>query len=101
MREVPLMKSTAWQIRTEDTTHTVTYTLALLSGRMTVTVDGDTFVLSAGFLSLRAARREPFRLVSPDGEPEQAILVVDKKGRPALLFRAREVAPTEVCRPVG
>ncbi len=86
------MKQTTWRIANEDgTTHTVTYALSRLTGRMTVTVNGDAFTLSAGFLSLKAARREPFRLVGMDGEAEQAILVVDKKGRATLLFRAQTV----------
>ncbi len=86
------MKQTTWRIPNEDgTTHTVTYALSRLTGRMTVTVNGDAFTLSAGFLSLKAARREPFRLVGMDGEAEQAILVVDKKGRATLLFRAQTV----------
>ena len=58
----------------------------------TVTLDEDEYVLSAGFLSLKAARREPFRIVDEDGEAEQAILAVDKKGRASLIFRAKEVA---------
>ena len=40
-------------------------------------------------------RREPFRVVDADGEAEQAILVVDKKGRAKLIFRAKEVAPEQ------
>ena len=63
--------------------------------KQTVTLDGDEFILSAGFLSLKAARREPFRIVDEEGEAEQAILVVDQKGRASLLFRAKEVAPEQ------
>lgn len=85
------MKTTVWRIQTEDTTHTVAYALHKLTGRMTVTVDGDEFTLSAGLLSLKAARREPFRLVGADGEAEQAVLAVDRKGRASLIFRAKEV----------
>ena len=86
-----MAKTTVWRIHAEDTEHTVTYSLVRLTGRMTVSVDGDEFVLSAGFLSCKAARREPFRLVGADGEAEQAILVVDKKGRASLIFRAKAV----------
>ena len=82
-----------WRIPVDAPTHTVTYSLNKLTGKMTVTLDGDEFALSAGFLSLKAARREPFRIVDADGEAEQAILVVDKKGRAKLIFRAKEVAP--------
>ena len=90
-----MAKLTVWRIRTEDAVHIVTYTLHKLTGRMTVTLDGEAFDLSTGPLALGAARREPFRIVSPDGEAEQAILAVDKRGNPTLLFRAEEV-PGEV-----
>ena len=86
-----MAKTVTWRIPTEAPTHTVTYSLNKFTGRMTVSLDGDEFTLSAGFLSLRAARREPFRIVDEEGEAEQAILVVDKKGRASLLFRAKEV----------
>ena len=86
-----MAKTTVWRIRTEDTEHTVTYSLQKLTGRMRISVDGDEFVLPAGFLSCKAARREPFRLVGADGEAEQAILTVDQKGKPSLLFRAQTV----------
>ncbi len=86
------MKQTTWCIENGDgTSHTVTYALSRFTGRTTVTVNGDAFTLSAGFLSMKAARREPFRLVGLDGDAEQAILVVDKRGRPTLLFRGEEV----------
>ena len=90
-----MAKITTWRIATEDgdaAAHTITYSLNKFTGRMIVTLDGDEFVLSAGFLSLKAARREPFRIVDADGEAEQAILVVDKKGKASLIFRAKEVA---------
>ena len=86
-----MAKTVTWRIPTEAPTHTVTYSLNKFTGRMTVSLDGDEFTLSAGFLSLKAARREPFRIVDEEGEAEQAILVVDKKGRASLLFRAKEV----------
>ena len=86
---------TIWRIPTEDAEHIVTYSLNRFTGRTTVTLDGEPFTLTAGPLSLRAARREPFRIVDADGEAEQAILVVDKQGVPSLLFRAREV-PAEI-----
>ena len=91
-----MAKITVWRIRTEDATHTVTYALKPFSGRMTVTLNGEAFELSAGPLSLRAARREPFRIVSPDGEAEQAVLAVDGRGRPTLLFRGGVVPPEKM-----
>ena len=86
---------TTWRIPAEAPTHTVTYSLNKFTGKMTVTLDEDEYVLSAGFLSLKAARREPFRIVDEDGEAEQAILAVDKKGRASLIFRAKEVLPEQ------
>ena len=90
-----MAKTTTWRIATEACEHTITYSLNKFSGRMTVTLDGDEFALSAGFLSMKAARREPFRIVDEEGEAEQAVLVVDKKGRASLLFRAKEVQPEQ------
>lgn len=87
-----MAKTTTWRIPTEGGEHIITYSLKKLTGRMTVTLDGDEFILPAGFLSLKAARREPFRIVDGDGEAEQAVLMVDKKGKATLLFRAKEVA---------
>ena len=86
-----MAKTTTWRIPAEGSEHIITYSLHKFSGRMTVTLDGDAFTLSAGFLSLKAARREPFRIVDADGEAEQAVLVVDKKGRASLIFRTKEV----------
>ena len=88
-----MAKTTVWRIPAEEPVHTVTYSLNKFTGKMTVILDGDEFTLSAGFLSLKAARREPFRIMDEDGEAEQAILVVDKKGRASLIFRAQEVMP--------
>ena len=90
-----MAKTITWRIPVDAPTHTVTYSRNKFTGKMTVTLDGDEFALSAGFLSLKAARREPFRIVDEEGEAEQAILVVDKKGRASLLFRAKGVAPKQ------
>ncbi len=90
------MKPTVWYLQTDQVTHTVTYTLSRLRGRMTVTVDDDRFTLPAGLFGLSSARREPFRVVDAAGEAEQAVLAVDKHGRATLLFRAKAVPPTEV-----
>ena len=88
-----MAKITTWKITTETAEHTVTYSLNKFTGKMTVSLDGEVFDLSAGFLSLKAARREPFRIVDGDGEAEQAVLTVDKKGRASLLFRAKIIEP--------
>ena len=87
-----MAKIITWRIPVDAPTHTVTYSLNKFTGKMIITRDGDEFVLPAGFLSLKAARREPFRIVDEEGEAEQAILVVDRKGRASLIFRAKEVA---------
>ena len=77
-----------WQIETEDGTHTVSYRLARLRGRMYVTVDGDEFELPAGLFGLGAARHEMFRI----GD-EGAELVVTRGGKVSVLYRGREVPP--------
>ncbi len=82
------MKQMTWSIRTEEATHRVTYAFSRLKGKVTVTIDGDSFDLPAGFLGIHPARREIFRL----GD-EQAVLVVDGKGNASLLFRAAVVEP--------
>ena len=80
------MKQKNWSVIVDDISHTVNYTFARWKGRITVTIDGESFDLPAGFLGLKAARREIFRL----GD-EQAILAVDKKGEAELIFRGESV----------
>ena len=80
------MKRKTWSVAVDDTTHIVDYTFARLKGKVTVTIDGDSFDLPAGFLGLKVARREIFRL----GD-EQAVLVVNKKGEAELIFRGENV----------
>ncbi len=80
------MKQKTWSVAVDDTTHTVAYTFARMKGRITVTIDGESFDLPAGFLGLKVARREIFRL----GD-EQAILAVNKKGEAELVFRGESV----------
>ena len=84
------MKVVTWHIQTEEETHVVSYTFARLKGKITVVIDGESFDLPAGFLGLRAAKRELFRL----GD-EQAVLVVNKKGNAQLLFQGEQVQPSE------
>ncbi len=88
------MIRTTWHIRNEDAEHTITYTLARLTGRMTVTIDGEAYRLSAGPFCLRAKARHPFRLLDKDGEPEQAVLDIASGGRAALYYRSALVEPT-------
>ncbi len=80
------MKQKNWSVSVDDTTHTVAYAFAPIKGKITVAIDGESFDLPAGFLGLKAARREIFRL----GD-EQAILAVDKKGNAELIFRGKNV----------
>ena len=82
------MKRMTWNVHTEEENHRVDYAFSRLKGKITVTIDGDVFDLPAGFLGLHPARRDIFRL----GD-EQAVLVVDGKGRAKLLFRAAELTP--------
>lgn len=71
-----------------EQTYRITYTFSRLRGRMTVSIDGETFSLPAGFLGCKAARREIFRL----GD-EQAILSVDGAGKPSLLVHGETMPP--------
>ena len=75
-----MAKIITWRIPADAPTHTVTYSLNKFTGKMTVTLDGDEFVLSAGFLSLKAARREPFRIVDEEGRPSRPFWWWIRKG---------------------
>ena len=66
--------------------HEIAYAWSRLKGRMTVTIDGDSFDVPCGLLGCRTRRREPFRL----GD-EQAILVVDERGRAQLIVDGETV----------
>lgn len=78
------MRKQHWKITAEETVCDIAYSFSRLGG-MTVSIDGEAFKLPAGFLGLRAAKREIFRV----GD-EQAILAVDGRGRAKLLFRGEE-----------
>jgi hypothetical protein len=69
-------------------THRVSYAFSRLRGCITVSIDGDSFALPAGFLGLRAARRERFRLGA-----EQAVLAVDRGGHASLILRGDTLPP--------
>lgn len=90
------MKKYVWVAAIADTSepmekHTVSCVFRRLTGRITVTIDGEDFRLPAGFLGLGAAKREIFRL----GD-EQAVLAVEKSGRAQLIFRGETVEPETV-----
>ena len=82
------MKRVVWRVCAEEENHVVSYAFVRLKGKITVTIDGESFDLPAGFLGLGAAKREIFRL----GD-EQAVLAVDKKGDAQLLFQGAAVPP--------
>ena len=87
-----MAKTTVWRIPAEEPVHTVTYSLNKFTGKMTVTLDGDEFILSAGFLSLKAARREPFRIMDEEGDdsPSQIVdVAVGSGGIYSLLDKNR------------
>lgn len=96
-----MSQSTAWRVTTdamscltdehtlpEREEHEITYRFSRLKGRITVSIDGDSFDLPAGPLGMKAARREIFRL----GD-EQAVLAVDRMGHAQLIVGGRTVAP--------
>ncbi|MBQ9162711.1 MAG: hypothetical protein IJX74_05485 [Clostridia bacterium] len=78
------MKKQHWKIDVDGTVCDITYGFSRFGG-ITVGIDGEQFKLPAGFLGLGAARREIFRV----GD-EQAVLVVDRRGKAKLLFRSEE-----------
>ena len=83
------MQTAHWHIHTEEKEFCVSYAFSRIKGIMTINIDGEDFELPAGFLGTRAARREIFRI----GD-EQAVLVVDKKGKAELMFRGETVVPS-------
>jgi hypothetical protein len=78
------MRKQHWKINADEAVCDITYSFSRFGG-MTVGIDGENFKLPTGFLGLKAAKREIFRV----GD-EQAILVVDRKGKAKLLFRGEE-----------
>ena len=82
-----MSRQQAWDVILEDEKHEVTYEFLRSKGRMTVSIDGESFDIPCGWLGCKAARREPFRL----GD-EQAVLTVDKHGRATLIVDGEAVA---------
>ena len=75
-----------WQVTVDEENHEVAYAFSRVKGRMTVTIDGESFDIPCGLFGCKAKRREPFRL----GD-YQAILVVDSHGRAALIVDGETV----------
>ena len=75
-----MSRKQVWKVTVDSEEHTVESVFARAKGRMTVTIDGDSFDIPCGFLGCKVARREPFRL----GD-YQAILAVDRHGRATLI----------------
>ncbi|MBQ8140196.1 MAG: hypothetical protein IJ038_00685 [Clostridia bacterium] len=65
-----------WNIKLDDGEHKVSLLYSMLTGKAVVTIDGDKFDISTGFLKLRGTN-QVFKL----GE-EAAILDFPKRGEP-------------------
>ena len=75
-----------WSITEEEQTHQVAYTCRPLVGKMTVTIDKESFTLKSKFLFYGIARREAFRV----GDT-QALLAVGRSGRAQVLIKGKPV----------
>ena len=73
-----MAKKIDWNIKLEESEHTVSLTYSMLTGKAIVTIDGDEFDISVGFLKLRGTS-QAFRV----GE-EMALLDFPKKGAPEV-----------------
>lgn len=75
-----MAKKLTWDIKTEETEHKVELVYSMLSGKAIVTIDGDEFDISVGFMKLRGTN-QVFKL----GE-DAAILDFPKKGEPNVII---------------
>lgn len=75
-----------WIVAEDEVTHAVEYTCRPLTGKITVTIDGESFDLRSKFLCFGIARREAFRV----GDI-QALLVVAKSGRAQVLIKGKPI----------
>ena len=73
-----MAKKLDWNIKFEESEHKVSLVYSMLTGKAVVTIDGDEFDISVGFLKLRGTS-QVFRL----GE-EAALLDFPKKGIPEV-----------------
>ena len=75
-----------WTVVEDDVAHEIEYACRPISGKMAVTIDGETFGLASKFLWFGLARREVFRV----GDT-QALLVVGKSGRAQVLIKGKPI----------
>lgn len=75
-----------WSVTEDEIVHSVVYTCRPLIGKITVSIDGETFDLKSKFLFIGLARREMFRV----GDT-QALLVVGKSGKAQVLIKGKPV----------
>ena len=73
-----MSKRLNWDIKLEESEHKVSLVYSMLTGKAVVTIDGDEFDISVGFLKLRGTS-QVFRL----GD-EAALLDFPKKGIPEV-----------------
>ena len=82
-----MSKKQVWNVTLDEENHEVVSAFSRAKGRITVTIDGESFDIPCGLFGCKAKRREPFRL----GD-YQAILVVDGHGRAALIVDGETVS---------
>jgi hypothetical protein len=70
----------------DEVAHEIEYACRPISGKMAVTIDGETFGLSSKFLFFGLARREAFRV----GDT-QALLAVAKNGKAQVLIKGKPI----------
>ena len=82
---VELEEGQAGEPETKTVEHTVTLACSMLTGKAIVTIDGDEFDISVGFMKLRGTN-QMFRL----GE-SAALLDFPKKGAPRVIVDGKEL----------
>ena len=75
-----MSKKQVWNVTLDEERHEVMCEFSRAKGRITVTIDGESFDIPCGLFGCKAKRREPFRL----GD-DQAILAVDGHGHATLI----------------
>lgn len=73
-----MAKKLDWKVTLDDGEHNVSLIYSMLTGKAIVTIDGDRFDISEGFMKLRGTE-QVFKL----GE-DAAILDFPKKGEPEI-----------------
>ena len=75
-----------WTVVEDEVAHEIEYACRPISGKIAVTIDGETFGLSSKFLFFGLARREAFRV----GDT-QALLAVAKNGKAQVLIKGKPI----------